>query len=69
MSPDDIQQFKEVLAGLYEHTPETLVPILQRYGENDPVIAAFHSLLKDEGKKQQPIDLSKRRSAHLSKGR
>ena len=26
MSPDDIQQFKEVPVGLYEHTPETLVP-------------------------------------------
>ena len=63
VSPDDIQQFREVLAGLYDHTPETLVPILQRYGENDPVIAAFHSLLKDDGKKQQPIDFSKRRSA------
>ena len=67
--PDDIQQLKEVLAGLTEHTPETLVPILQRYGPNDPVVAAFHSLLHDEGKKQQPTDLSKRRSAQKSAGR
>lgn len=66
--PDDIQQFKEVLAGLFDHTPETLVPIVQRYRENDPMVAAFHALLKDEGKKQQPIDLSKRRSAQASSG-
>ena len=66
--PDDMQQFREVLAGLFEHTPETLVPILKRYGNNDPVIAAFHALLKDDAKKQQPIDFSARRSAHLSKG-
>ena len=65
--PDDIQQFREVLAGVFEHTPETLVPILKRYGNNDPVIAAFHALLKDDAKKQQPIDFSARRSAHLSK--
>jgi len=68
VSPDDIQQFKEVLAGLFEHTPETLVPLVQRYGANDPVVAAFDVLLKDEGKKQQPIDSSKRRSAQISKG-
>ena len=55
VSPDDLQQFKEVLAGLYDHTPETLVPILQRYGNHDPVVCAFHALLKDEEKKQQPI--------------
>lgn len=66
VSPDDLQQFQEVLAGLFEHTPETLVPIVQRYGTNDPVVAAFHALLKDEGKKPQPIDLSKRRSAQTS---
>ena len=68
VSPDDIQQFKEVLAGLFDHTPETLVPIVQRYGLNDPMVAAFDALLKDEGKKQQPIDLSKRRSAQTSGG-
>lgn len=55
VSPDDLQQFQEVLAGLYEHTPETLCPVLQRYGEHDPVVCAFHSLLKDNLKKRQPI--------------
>ena len=67
VSPDDIQQFKEVLAGLFDHTPETLVHLIQRYGENDPVVGAFHALLKDDAKKQKPIDLSKRRSAHASR--
>lgn len=69
VSPDDIQQFKEVLAGLFDHTPETLVPIVQRYGANDPVVGAFHALLKDDAKKQQPIDLFKRRSAPALKSR
>ena len=61
--PDDIQQFKEVLVGLFEHTPETLVPIIHRYGKRDPMVAAFHALLEDDAKKTLPIDLSKRGSA------
>lgn len=68
VSPDDIQQLKEVLAGLAEHTPETLVPIVQRYGKHDPVVCAFHVLLEDDAKKQQPIDLSKKRSAQAFSG-
>ena len=55
VSPDDLQQFKEVLAGLFDHTPETLVPIIQRYGKHDPMVCAFHTLLKDDAKKKQPI--------------
>ena len=55
VSPDDIQLIQETLAGLVEHTPETLVPILQRYGENDPLSCAFFALLGDEAKKLQPI--------------
>nr|ADD96383.1 hypothetical protein [uncultured organism MedDCM-OCT-S09-C20] len=55
VSPDDLQQFREVLAGLYEHTPETLVPIVKRYGKHDPIVCAFQVLLKDDIKKRQPI--------------
>lgn len=55
VSPDDIQLIQETLAGLVEHTPETLVPILQRYREHEPLNCAFHYLLKDEAKKLQPI--------------
>ena len=55
VSPDDIQLIQETLAGLVEHTPETLVPILQRYGEHDPLNCAFFALLGDEAKKLQPI--------------
>ena len=51
VQPDDIQQFKEVLAGLIEQTPETLVPILQRYGSKNPFVAAFDLLLGDSEKK------------------
>lgn len=53
--PDDIQLIQETLAGLVEHTPETLVPCLQRYGEKEPLSLAFFALLGDEAKKLQPI--------------
>ena len=53
--PDDIQLIQETLAGLVEHTPETLVPCLKRYGEHEPLNCAFYRLLGDEGKKLQPI--------------
>lgn len=63
VSPDDIQVFREVLAGLYDHTPETLSAVAQRYGKNDPVVKAFHNLLKDDAKKQKPTASYKRVSA------
>ena len=53
--PDDIQLIQETLAGLVEHTPETLVPCLQRYGEYEPLNCAFFALLGDERKKLLPI--------------
>ena len=63
VSPDDLQLMQETLAGLIDWTPETLVPTLQRYADGDPLVGAFHALLGDDVKKQQPIDLSRRRSA------
>ena len=53
--PDDIQLIQETLAGLVEHTPETLVPALQRYKDAEPLNCAFFELLGDEAKKLLPI--------------
>ena len=52
--PDDIQLIQETLAGLVEHTPETLVPCLKRYPEYEPLNCAFFELLGDDVKKLLP---------------